>query len=167
MEGDAVHLQLGAHWHQRTAPSSRAERRRARPERRQLRARSRRGWLPFAEGATISGWREDRPAEGLGFGDHARLEALHPPHRPSLAASAAVLRFLSLFLSQLYMSTPEQSGDALAQLVLGQVTPPPGKVYASRVRGKITFPDPSRLAQSDDARDLLWRGSAAMVALPA
>jgi len=78
-----------------------------------------------------------------------------------------VLRFLSLFLSQLYMSTPEQSGDALAQLVLGHVTPPPGNVYASHVRGKITFPEASKLAQNDDARDLLWRESATMVALPA
>jgi NAD(P)-dependent dehydrogenase (short-subunit alcohol dehydrogenase family) len=84
-----------------------------------------------------------------------------------MAALRPVLRFLSLFLAQLYMSTPEQSGDALAQLVLGQVTPPPGKVYASHVRGKITFPDPSKLAQSDDARDLLWRESATMVDLSA
>ena len=86
--------------------------------------------------------------------------------RAAMAALRPVLRFLSLFLSQLYMSTPEQSGDALARLVMGQVTPPPGRVYASRVRGKITFPDPSKLAQSDDARDLLWRESAAMVGLP-
>jgi NAD(P)-dependent dehydrogenase (short-subunit alcohol dehydrogenase family) len=83
-----------------------------------------------------------------------------------MAAMRPVLRFLSVFLSQLYMSTAEQSGDALAQLVLGQVIPPPGRVYASHVRGKITFPDPSQLAQSDDARDLLWRRSAAMVDLP-
>ena len=73
---------------------------------------------------------------------------------------------MSLILPQLYSSTPEQSGDALAELVLGQVTPPPGRVYASHVRGKITFPDPSKLAQSDEARDLLWRESAAMVGLP-
>lgn len=84
-----------------------------------------------------------------------------------MTAMRPVLRFLSRFLPQLYMSTAEQSGDALAQLVLGLVTPPPGRVYASHVRGKITFPDPSQLARSDDARDLLWRESAAMVGLPA
>ena len=90
-----------------------------------------------------------------------------PLQRTVMVGLRPVLRLLSVFLSQLYMSTPEQSGDALAQLVLGQVTPPPGKVYASHVRGKITFPDPSQLAQSDDARDLLWRESEAMVALRA
>ena len=79
-----------------------------------------------------------------------------------------VLRFTSLFfLHQLYVHTPEQSGDALADLVLGNVRPPAGRVYASHVRNRITFPDPSRLAQSDEARDLLWRESAAMVGLPA
>ena len=78
-----------------------------------------------------------------------------------------ILRFMSLFLSQLYSSTPEQSGNALADLVVGQVTPPSGRVYVSHVRGKLTFPDPSKLAQSDDARDLLWRASATMVGLPA
>ena len=82
------------------------------------------------------------------------------------AAMRPVLRFMSLFLPQLYSSTPEQSGDALAKLALSDVTPPSGRVYASQVRGKITFPDPSKLAQSDEARDLLWHESAAMVGLP-
>jgi len=82
------------------------------------------------------------------------------------AAVRPVLRLVSLLLPQLYSSTPEQSGDALADLVLGHVTPPPGRVYASHVRGKMTFPDPSKLAKSDDARDRLWHESAAMVGLP-
>jgi NAD(P)-dependent dehydrogenase (short-subunit alcohol dehydrogenase family) len=75
------------------------------------------------------------------------------------------LRFMSLFRPQLYMHTPEQSGEALAELVLGHVTPPSGRVYASHVRDKITFPDPAKLAQSDEARDRLWRESAIMVGL--
>ena len=75
------------------------------------------------------------------------------------------LRFMSLFRPQLYMHTPEQSGEALAELVLGHVTPPSGRVYASHVRDKITFPDPSKLAQSDEARDRLWRESAIMAGL--
>ena len=83
------------------------------------------------------------------------------------AAVRPVLRCVSLVIPQLYSSTPKQSGDALAELVLGKVTPPSGRVYVSHVRGRITFPDPSKLAQSDDARDLLWRESAAMVGLPA
>jgi len=78
------------------------------------------------------------------------------------------LRLLSsLILPQLYMHTPVQSGEGLAEVILGKVAPPAGRVYASHVRNKITFPDPSKLAQSDDARDLLWRKSAAMVGLPA
>jgi len=78
-----------------------------------------------------------------------------------------ILRFVSFFvLHQLYVHTPEQSGAALADVVLGKVNPPSGKVYASHVRNKMTFPDPSKLAQSDDARDLLWRDSAPMVGLP-
>ena len=77
-----------------------------------------------------------------------------------------ILRFVSFFfLHQLYVHTPEQSGEALAELVLGKVTPPAGRVYASHVRNKITFPDPSKLAQSDEARDRLWRKSAIMVGL--
>jgi len=76
------------------------------------------------------------------------------------------LHLMSLFLPQLYMHTPEQSGAALAELVLGHVIPPEGRVYASHVRNKMTFPDPSKLAQSDDARDLLWRESAIMAGLP-
>jgi NAD(P)-dependent dehydrogenase (short-subunit alcohol dehydrogenase family) len=83
-----------------------------------------------------------------------------------LTAARPVFRLFSRVLPQLYMSTPEQSGEALAQLVLGQVTPPSGRVYASLVRGRIAFPDPSELAQDDDARDLLWRASAVMVGLP-
>jgi len=50
---------------------------------------------------------------------------------------------------------------------LGEINPPAGRVYASLVRGEITFPDPSVLAQSDEAMDLLWRESAAMVGIPA
>ena len=102
-----------------------------------------------------------------GFTGGTSLSGDSALQRAAMIAMRPVLRFLSLFLSQLYMSTPEQSGDALAQLVLGQVTPPPGRVYASHVRGKITFPDSSKLGQRDDARDLLWRESAPMVALPA
>jgi hypothetical protein len=52
------------------------------------------------------------------------------------------------------------------ELALGKVTLPTGRIYASLVKGKITFPDPSQLAQSNDAKDLLWRESATMVGLP-
>lgn len=64
------------------------------------------------------------------------------------------------------LATIEQAGDALAALALGRVVPPPGRVYASLVRRRITWPDPSELAQRDDVMHLLWRESARMVALP-
>lgn len=61
--------------------------------------------------------------------------------------------------------TPERAGEALAQLALGDVKVPANRVYASLVQGEITFPDPSELARSDEARALLWRESAEMVGL--
>jgi NAD(P)-dependent dehydrogenase (short-subunit alcohol dehydrogenase family) len=76
-----------------------------------------------------------------------------------------ILLPLSVFKPQFRSGTPERAGEALAQLTLGEINPPAGRVYASLVRGKLTFPDPSALAQSDEARDLLWRESAAMVGL--
>ena len=74
---------------------------------------------------------------------------------------------LSIFRPQFRSGTPERAGEVLAQLALGEISLPAGRVYASLVRGKITFPDPSALAQSDEARDLLWRESAAMVGMHA
>jgi len=76
-----------------------------------------------------------------------------------------VLPLLSMFKPQFRSGTPERAGEALAQLTLGEGSPPAGRVYASLVRGELTFPDPSKLAQSDEARDLLWRESATMVGL--
>jgi NAD(P)-dependent dehydrogenase (short-subunit alcohol dehydrogenase family) len=69
------------------------------------------------------------------------------------------------FRPQFHMHTPEQSGEALSQLAIGAATPPGGHVYASLVRGQLTYPDPSDLAQNDEARDRLWNESAAMVKL--
>jgi NAD(P)-dependent dehydrogenase (short-subunit alcohol dehydrogenase family) len=74
---------------------------------------------------------------------------------------------VSIFRPQFRSGTPERAGEVLAQLVLGEINPPAGGVYASLVRDKLTFPDPSALAQSDEARDLLWKESAAMVGIPA
>jgi NAD(P)-dependent dehydrogenase (short-subunit alcohol dehydrogenase family) len=74
-----------------------------------------------------------------------------------------LLSVASRFKPALYPGTPERAGEALAQLTLGTVRPPDGRIYASLVRGEITFPDPSELARSDEARDRLWRESAALV----
>lgn len=60
------------------------------------------------------------------------------------------------------LATIEQAGDALADLALGRVSPPPGRVYASLVKRRITWPDPSALAQRDDVMHHLWTASAQM-----
>ena len=77
-----------------------------------------------------------------------------------------ILPLVAIFKPQFHSGTPERAGEVLAQLTMGEIDPPGGRVYASLVRGKLTFPDPSALAQSENARDLLWRASAAMVGLP-
>jgi len=88
-----------------------------------------------------------------------------PPKGPN-PVLRATFGLLSKFNSAFYPGTAERAGEALAQLALGEVRPPAGRVYASVVKGEITFPDPSELARDDDARDRLWRESATMVGLP-
>ena len=74
-----------------------------------------------------------------------------------------VFRLVGLFRPEYVMGTPERSGQVLADVCLGAVTPPPGRIYVSLVKGEPTFPDPSELARSRDAQDQLWRESAVMV----
>jgi NAD(P)-dependent dehydrogenase (short-subunit alcohol dehydrogenase family) len=64
------------------------------------------------------------------------------------------------------MNTIEQAGNAIADLGLGTIVPPPGRIYASLVKGKLTWPDPSYLAQNDTVMRELWVESARMVGLP-
>jgi NAD(P)-dependent dehydrogenase (short-subunit alcohol dehydrogenase family) len=55
------------------------------------------------------------------------------------------------------------AGNALADLALGKVRPPAGRVYAALRRGRIIWPDPSELARRDHVMETLWRDSAALV----
>jgi NAD(P)-dependent dehydrogenase (short-subunit alcohol dehydrogenase family) len=64
------------------------------------------------------------------------------------------------------VNTVEQAGNAIADLGLGTIVPPSGRIHASLVKGKLTWPDPSELAQSDTAMRGLWVESAQMVGLP-
>jgi len=64
------------------------------------------------------------------------------------------------------VNTLEQAGYAVADLGLGTNVPPSGRMYASLVKGKLTWPDTSELAQSDTAMRGLWVESAQMVGLP-
>ncbi|QEH42428.1 SDR family NAD(P)-dependent oxidoreductase [Chitinophaga sp. XS-30] len=73
---------------------------------------------------------------------------------------------VSMFKPAFFMGTAKRSGEALAELALGKVTLPTDKIYASLVRGKLTFPNPSQLAQDNNTRDLLWKESAKMAGLP-
>jgi NAD(P)-dependent dehydrogenase (short-subunit alcohol dehydrogenase family) len=64
------------------------------------------------------------------------------------------------------INTIDQAGNAIADLGLGTIVPPTGRIYASLVKGELTWPDPSELAQSDTAMKGLWVESAHMVGLP-
>ena len=76
-----------------------------------------------------------------------------------------VFMLLSRVRPALYMNTPDHAGQILAQLADGMFTPPEGRVYASLVRGKLEYPDPSDLARNPDARDEMWRHSAELTGL--
>src|SRR4030095_4538345 len=54
------------------------------------------------------------------------------------------------------LATTAQGGEQLADLTLGAAAPPPGRVYASLVKRRLTWPDPSELAQRDDVMEDLW-----------
>lgn len=63
------------------------------------------------------------------------------------------------------MNTRKAAGEALANLVLGTVTPPEGRTYAALRRGKLGWPDPSALASKDDLGQALWTDSAHLAGL--
>lgn len=61
------------------------------------------------------------------------------------------------------ISSVEQAGAALAALATDE---PVGESrYASLIRGKLTWAQPSTLGRSDTARDALWRDSAELVSM--
>ena len=74
--------------------------------------------------------------------------------------------FISIFKPAFFMGTAKRSGEALTELALGKITLPTNNIYASLVKGKVTFPAISQLAQDNSTRDLLWKESAKMVELP-
>ncbi len=77
-----------------------------------------------------------------------------------------IMKFIGLFKSQYAVGTAARAGEALSELVLSKVKLPQNKFYASLVRGVITFPNPSKLAQTTEAKENLWNESAKMVGLP-
>ena len=79
-------------------------------------------------------------------------------------ALVVVVPVMKLFTS---VNTAREAGEALAGLASGGIAPPPGRFYASLVKGKLTWPEPSALARDDAARDALWRDSAALAGIAA
>lgn len=61
------------------------------------------------------------------------------------------------------MNTMQAVAVVLTDLVTGATKPPQGKVYGAVRQGKITWPDPSELAQRDDVAEAMWRDSAELL----
>jgi hypothetical protein len=54
----------------------------------------------------------------------------------------SIFRLPSHVRPQYFVGTPERSGEVLAKVALGTVTPPPGRVHVFPVKGELIFPDP-------------------------
>jgi len=96
-----------------------------------------------------------------GFTPGTRLTRNHSLAFQGVFAVAA--QILGVFQRQ---NTVADGGCLLADLALGHIPPPEGRLYASQVRRELTWPDVSHLARDDEAMAKLWRDSAAMVGLP-
>jgi hypothetical protein len=55
----------------------------------------------------------------------------------------------------------------LASLAFGTTRPVDGRVYAALRRGRLNWPELSRLARRDDLVEALWRDRCALIGLPA
>lgn len=62
-------------------------------------------------------------------------------------------------------NTVAGGGALLADLALGKIVPPAGRFYASHVKRRLTWPDPSELASDAAVMAKLWQESAALVGL--
>jgi NAD(P)-dependent dehydrogenase (short-subunit alcohol dehydrogenase family) len=76
---------------------------------------------------------------------------------------SVVMRILSVTQR---MNTVAAGGGILADLALGNIVPPTGRLYASHVKRQLTWPNVSELASDDTVVAKLWRDSAALVGLP-
>jgi NAD(P)-dependent dehydrogenase (short-subunit alcohol dehydrogenase family) len=114
-------------------------------------------------------------ARAFGASPDAQINGMRVlAYNPGLTRGTSLFRAwpwwakLMMALASLFrpVNTIEQAGNAIADLGLGTTVPPAGRIYASLVKGKLTWPDPSELAQSDTAMRELWVESAQMVGLP-
>jgi NAD(P)-dependent dehydrogenase (short-subunit alcohol dehydrogenase family) len=116
-------------------------------------------------------------ARGLVAYSDARTRTLRVvAYNPGLTPGTSLFRSWPLWIRMLMglaaivrplarLNTIAQAGGSLADLALGRVVPPAGRIYASLVKGRLTWPDPSELARNDLAMLTLWRNSARMVGL--
>jgi hypothetical protein len=65
------------------------------------------------------------------------------------------------------LNSRSAAGNTLADLALGLATPPDGRRYAALRRARLSWPDPSELARSDETARALWKDSGRLVGLPA
>jgi hypothetical protein len=73
--------------------------------------------------------------------------------------------FLPILRPILPINSVTQAGTELANIALGKIVAPYNRYYASLVKRKLTWPDPSELARRNDVGDVLWDQSAALVRL--
>jgi NAD(P)-dependent dehydrogenase (short-subunit alcohol dehydrogenase family) len=78
------------------------------------------------------------------------------------AVFAALPPILGLFQR---VNTVGGGGGLLADVALGRIVPPTGRLYASQIGRRLTWPDPSDLARDDAVMAKLWRDSAVLVGL--
>jgi hypothetical protein len=74
---------------------------------------------------------------------------------------------ISFMRPVLRLNTTAQAGAILAEMTLGKIDLPSGRIYASLVKRRLTWPEPSDLARRDDLMNALWSDSARLVGLPA
>jgi hypothetical protein len=70
------------------------------------------------------------------------------------------MRVIGFTRPVLRLNTAAQAGSILAGLALGGISPPSGRIYASLVKRRLTWPEPSDLALRDDLVTALWFDSA-------
>ncbi len=106
-------------------------------------------------------------------GQHPNVVAYNPGFTPETGLNRDANRVVSLLARTavpvarkvIRINTVDEAGLTLADLATNRVLPPEQRIYASLVRGELTWPDPSALARSDDAMTQLWQGSARLVGL--
>lgn len=103
---------------------------------------------------------------------HISVVAYNPGFTPGTSLQRAwpipvrmLMTAIGLMRPVLRLNTTPQAGSILAELTLGQITAPDDRIYASLVKRRLTWPEPSDLARRDDVMNALWSDSARLVGL--